>query len=182
VTRDAARGTVDAGLFRSCLRRVPAQVGVVSTRHEGVRNALTATAISSLSAEPPQILVCMHHLTRVATLVQQAGVFAVNFLSLQQKAVAQQCAISGLDAEDRFAAGDWQDGEAAGVPLLAGASVNLECELSSAARHGTHFVLVGLVLAARFSNAAPLLYHDGAYSELGGHGTPAHWDSSILGF
>jgi flavin reductase (DIM6/NTAB) family NADH-FMN oxidoreductase RutF len=179
---EAAQPTVDAALFRSCLRRVPAQVGVVSTRHDGVRNALTATAISSLSAEPPQILVCMHHQTRVATLVQQAGVFAVNFLSLQQRAVAQQCAISGLDAEERFAVGEWTAGEASGVPLLSGATVNLECRLAGASRHGTHFVLVGLVVGARFANASPLLYHDGAYSELGGHGAPAHWDSSILGF
>lgn len=177
-----AHAPVDAVLFRACLRRVPAQVGVVSTRHAGVRNALTATAISSLSAEPPQVLVCMHHLTRVATLVQKAGHFAINFLSLQQKAVAQQCAISGLDAEDRFAVGEWEDGAATGMPLLGGAAVNLECELTGAARHATHFVLVGLVVGARFAAAAPLLYHDGAYSELGGHGAPALWDSSILGF
>lgn len=163
---------------------MPAQVGVVGARSGGHRNALTATAISSLSAEPPQILVCVHHLARPAALIREAGHFSVNLLSLQQKLVARQCAIPNLDPQERFLVGNWSDGTTTGVPILDEACVNFECRLESATRHGTHFIFVGLVLAARYSAAVPLLYHDGSYSELGTPvgDVPQNWDSSVFGF
>ncbi|MFT3752515.1 MAG: flavin reductase family protein [Paludibacter sp.] len=175
---------IDANTFRAAMRRLPAQVAVITSQHQGVRNALTATALTSVSAEPPQLLVCVHHLARPAQLIRDAGVFGVTLLTQVHKPVAQQCALSKLDAEARFAVGEWFSGSATGVPLLHGASVNFECRLQSAAQHGTHWVFVGLVLSITGSNNAPLLYHDGAYCELGSHsGTFAsEWDSARLGF
>ncbi|SPF78169.1 flavin reductase family protein [Pseudoprimorskyibacter insulae] len=170
--------------FKRAMRALPAQVAVISAKADDVRIAMTATAVTSLSAEPPQLLICVHHMARPAAVIRKAGAFAVNLVHCQQVDVATQCALPGLEPEDRFALGQWTDGEGAGQPLLDGAVVNFDCRLVSEAQHGTHFVFVGQIEALRFADGAPLLYHDAGYRELGNRLDALHlnWDNSGLAF
>lgn len=157
---------VDEAVFRSCLRRMSSHVCVITAEHDGSRNALTATAVTSVTADPPQLLVCIHHTARAGALIQSAGFFAVNMLSMGQSQIAKLCATSRLDPEARFGAGRWFSGPLTGMPLLESACANFECRLESVKRQGTHYVIFGLVIAAYSNLSSPLLFHDGKYASL----------------
>lgn len=170
--------------FKQAMRRLPAQVVVISSRSPETRIAMTATAVTSLSAEPPQILACVHQQARPAEVIQNAGAFAINLLASSQVDVATQCAMPSLAPETRFDVGSWRDDTTTGQPVLEGAIVNLGCRLTSVAEHGTHFVFVGLIEAVHFGEGAPLLYHDASYRNLGERLDALHldWDNAGLGF
>lgn len=170
--------------FKRAMRALPAQVAVISSASPDTRIAMTATAVTSLSAEPPQILVCVHQMARPAGVIREAGGFAVNLISTTQLDVATQCALPGLEPEQRFDKGSWTTSPAVGQPLLDGALVNLECRLVSQAEHGTHYVFVGLIEGARFDTGSPLLYHDASYRRIGERLDALHleWDNAGLAF
>lgn len=176
--------TITVDQFKRAMRALPAQVAVISSQSADLRIAMTATAVTSLSAEPPQILICTHKMARPTAVIREAGAFAVNLLTSAQMNVANQCALPALEPEQRFERGDWTVSETLGQPLLSGASVNLECELTSQAEHGTHYVFVGLIRGARYADGIPLLYHDASYREIGPRLDALHleWDSAGRGF
>lgn len=179
---------IDPAAFRAAMRRFPGQVCVLTAANGAERIAMTATAVTSVSAEPPQMLACVHAGNRTAGLITQAGVFGVNLLSRGQSDVASQCALPGLDAAQRFSAGSWRTGPACGVPLLEGATVAFECRLADTLDAGTHRIFVGLIRAVTLHHDEPLLYHDAAYRQLAPQhpslaaGLAAKWDSAIRGF
>lgn len=176
---------IDTATFRAAMRRLPAQVAVISAQAGDLRIAMTATAVTSLSAEPPQLLVCVHHMARPAAVIAAAGAFGVNLLAAGQQDVATQGALPGLEPEERFARGHWQPGPAHAAPLLEGATVALDCRLVESIRSGTHLIFIGLIGAARFAPAAqPLLYHDGRYCELAAQPgvNPLDWETAMRGF
>ena len=72
---------IDLATFRACMRQVPGAVTVVTTVHEGTRGGLTATAVCSVSADPPQILVCVNRSSSAEAVIVAAGRFGVSFLS-----------------------------------------------------------------------------------------------------
>ncbi len=170
--------------FRRAMRALPAQVCVIAVQAGETRIAMTATAVTSLSAEPPQLLICVHRAARPAALIREAGAFAVNLLSVAQVDVATQCALPGLAPEARFERGLWRPSPLLGQPLLAGAPVALECRLASAAEHGTHWVFTGLIESTDFAEGQPLVYHDASYREIGARLEALHleWDNSGLAF
>jgi flavin reductase (DIM6/NTAB) family NADH-FMN oxidoreductase RutF len=182
--REPVERGIAASDFKAAMRQLPAQVAVISSASADFRIAMTATAVTSLSAEPPQLLICVHHLARPASVIREAGAFAVNLLSTRQVDVATQCALPGLEPEARFAAGQWHRSEALGQPLLEGATVNFDCRLGAEMRRGTHFIFVGLIEGLRFAPGAPLLYHDASYREIGTRLDALHleWDSAERGF
>jgi len=170
--------------FKAAMRALPAQVAVISAQAGDLRIAMTATAVTSLSAEPPQLLICVHKMARPAAVIVEAGAFAVNLAGAQQMDVANQCALPALTPEQRFERGTWTTSATLGQPLLDGALVNFDCRLVSQAEHGTHYIFVGLIAGVRFSQGAPLLYHDASYREVGARLDALHleWDSATRGF
>ncbi|SLN28130.1 NADH-dependent flavin reductase [Aquimixticola soesokkakensis] len=170
--------------FKAAMRALPAQVAVISAQAGDLRIAMTATAVTSLSAEPAQLLICVHKMARPAAVIRDAGAFAVNLVSSAQMAVANQCALPALTPEQRFEQGTWTRSDSLGQPLLDGALVNFDCRLVSQAEHGTHYVFVGLIEAVRFAQGKPLLYHDASYREVGPRLDALHleWDSATRGF
>jgi len=170
--------------FKQAMRRLPAQVCVISSSDGTTRIAMTATAVTSLSAEPPQLLICVYRQARACALIRDAGAFCVNILSLSQVDVATQCALPALAPEARFDRGCWTPSDLLAQPMLDGAPVNLACRVASAADHGTHTVFVGHIEQARFGSGAPLLYHDASYREIGARQDALHpeWDSAVRGF
>lgn len=150
---------IDAITFRSIMRTMVAGVTVITTAHEGRPHGMTATAFSSVSAEPPTVLIVLNRSTRTHPLVAASKHFVVNFLAEDQVAIGQRFA-GKLD--DQF------DGvsytlSAHGVPRLDGATASLECETLSELDVGTHTIFIGKVIDGSASGAAPLIYHDGDY-------------------
>lgn len=151
--------------FRHTFRCVPAAVAVVLTRDaaDGVRG-ITCTSATSLSADPPMVLVCIDDRTGMAALIEACGRFSVNFLCADRVDLARAFATSGA-ALDHVApsivAGR------TGTPVLGtGTSAVTECGLEAVHRGGDHVVVHGLVRHARFqADAAALVYGAGRYGE-----------------
>jgi flavin reductase (NADH) len=150
---------VDAATFRNCLRHVPGAVAIITTVHDGVRAGLTATAVCSVSAEPPQMLVCVNRSASASPVITAAGRFGISFLAHDQRAIAN--AFSG-PAADRFASASWSKLET-GIPLLDGAAASFECVVVQAIQSGTHTIFIGAVVAALANPGPNLVYKSGDF-------------------
>ncbi|AUR01684.1 MULTISPECIES: flavin reductase family protein [Roseobacteraceae] len=156
--------TVD--IFRAALAELAAGVNIVTTEQDGDRRGITATAVTSVCAEPATILACTNMNTGTYAMIRDAGRFAVNILNDSHQGVAETFAgRGGVTGDDRFATGQWSAGEALGLPVLAGAT-SLECEVSEIVTTGTHAVIFGHVKGASINGIAPLVYHAGAFRGL----------------
>lgn len=155
--------------FLDGMRRVGGSVAIVTTHApDGAPKGLTATAFTSLSADPPAILVCVNRRTQVASEVEAAGRFCVNVLAADHVAVAETFAgRAGLTGEERFAHGRWGT-LATGAPALDGALVVFDCELERVVEHTSHLVLFGRVVRTEAPDGAPapLLYCAGRFATL----------------
>lgn len=157
--------TVDAAVFKQGMRHLAASVTLITTRHEGVRGGLTATAVCSVSATPPQLLVCVNREASAHDAIGKSGIFAVNVLcSAHQKIAERFAGMDGVDGDPRFEGmGDWSALKT-GAPVLAGCPVNFDCKVVQSMSAGTHTVYIGEIVDMRVGGAAgPMVYCDGAF-------------------
>ena len=124
---------------------------------------LTANSFTSVSLDPPLLLVCIANTAGTAPVLRTAAHFGVNVLHIGQQPASNRFAGRG---EDRFAATAWGPGET-GVPLLDGSLVSFECRRHAVHEAGDHFILIGDVVRAQFEpRRDPLLYFRGKYRRL----------------
>jgi flavin reductase (DIM6/NTAB) family NADH-FMN oxidoreductase RutF len=150
--------------FRSALGAFPTGVTVITTRGEDHLYGMTANAFSSLSLDPPLILVCVITGTEGQRVISGNGVFAVNILRDDQEAISRFFASRdrprGLDA---FRDVPHRVG-VTGAPLIEGAAAYLDCRLHAEHEAGDHIIFVGEVMAlGTEDNAEPLVFHGGRY-------------------
>lgn len=162
--------------FKTAMRLFPASVAVIATGVAPNRVGMTATAVCSLSAEPPQVLVCLNGQTATSYAIRENGSFSVNLLADVQAGLARRFAgMDGAVGDAKFANDDWETG-ALGVPILATALQSFACRMVRIHKEGTHFIVVGrverLVIGQRDQ---ALIYRDGAF------GTFAPEASSLAG-
>lgn len=163
---DMPRNTASEKFVRA-MRGAATGVNVVTTDGPAGRFGLTVSAFSSVSAEPPMVLVCINRRSPACAAVHSNGRFCVNVLSATQSGVADTFAgrpATG-DAYD-FNAGSWRS-PAAGLPVLGDATASFECTLESSIDAGTHTIFIGAVNAVRSAGTCPLVYTDGAYHHAG---------------
>ncbi|MFA5889523.1 MAG: flavin reductase family protein [Actinomycetota bacterium] len=154
---------MDPELFRGSLRRFAVGVTVVtSTREDGEPAGMTATAFTSVSAEPPMVLVCVDATARTREAIEGRAAYAVNILAADQRDVASRFA-SKTGA--KFEGLAWRPGNT-GVPLIEGALAALECRVTRAIEAGSHLIYIGEVLASHLGEGDPLLYFEAAYRRL----------------
>lgn len=157
---------VDAATFRAAMARFPGAVTIVTTGTGDGRRGITATAVCSVSAEPPSLLVCLNRKTGTCAAVAESGQFVVNLLPGDGGPVALAFAgATGASGVDKFAAGDWLD-DGRGLPRLASAIASFSCDLSSRFDAGTHTVFVGHVMRAELRDGAPLVYEQSRFHRL----------------
>lgn len=156
---------MSSDLFLASMRKVAGAVTVITTMgNDGERRGLTATAVCSLSADPPSLIACVNRKTWVAQFVPDSGVFAVNVLSHAQEEVARTFAgQTALAAGDRFSVGEWRAGRT-GVPVAVGALAAFECRLERLVEHSTHVILIGQVVETVPGDGHSLVYLDGGFS------------------
>jgi flavin reductase (DIM6/NTAB) family NADH-FMN oxidoreductase RutF len=164
-------GAVDAEQFRLGMRNLAGAVTVVTSLHAGRRYGMTATAVCSVSAKPPTLLVCVNRGATTHGAISKAGVFCVNVLRADDRELSS--AFSGAKkGEARFRGARWTR-LATGAPVLLGALAAFDCRVARRVAHGTHTIFVGeverVMLGAR---GKPLLYADGQYARLLSHGEP----------
>jgi flavin reductase (NADH)/flavin reductase len=158
---------MDKDTFRSAMRQVAGAVTVVTTRGlNGEPRGVTATAVCSLTTEPPSVIACINRDTWVGQIAPESGNFCVNVLTREQQPVAETFAgRSALSGAERFQVGEWQDAET-GAPLLDGAIASFDCDLERAVDFATHVILIGRVRRTVAANAGgePLVYVGGAFT------------------
>jgi len=147
--------------FRSAMRRFTSTVTVISTGLDGQRHGMTATAVTSVSLDPPSLLTCVNRRGRLYDMMESCRRFCVNVLH------AEHFAVSRIFAEpncaERFAHGDWQDNEY-GIPYLRDAQVAIFCSKTLAVPYGTHTVFFGNIEDIKIrEDISPLLYQNGGY-------------------
>ena len=148
--------------FRTAMRHVAATVYAVTTGHNGDRYGILATAVSSLSFDPPSLLVCVNRKASLHAPLCDADIFCVNVLGLGNRDVAEHFMNSGAD---RFDVGDWD--ESHGVPVLTSAQSSLICRRAHCHEFGTHSIFIGALIAAKHrADAAPLTYYDRHYIDI----------------
>lgn len=148
--------------FRSIAGHFAAGVTVVSTTEAGTLYGTTVSAVSSLSLEPPMMLVCLNTASATHNALVRAGVFGISILASSQGAMAYHF---GRRGGDKFATVAHHFG-AAGVPLLDGALATIVCEVESTVRGGTHTVFLGRVREAEAQQREPLAYYRGKVGRL----------------
>lgn len=152
--------TVSSTDYRAAISRFLTGVSIVTTRHEGLAQGITASALASVSLEPPTLLVCLNRQSATCQAVTAAGFFAVNILAAEQEPLAKHFAAK---LTDKFAGIATTEG-ALGAPLLDLALAQLECRVSSHTDSGTHRVFFGEVQSTRVRDGQPLAYFRGGFS------------------
>jgi flavin reductase (DIM6/NTAB) family NADH-FMN oxidoreductase RutF len=157
--------SIDAAAFKKGMRHLAASVTLITTRHHELRGGLTATAVCSVSAEPPQLLVCVNKTASAHDPIGEAGFFCVNVLSPQHRKLAERFAgMDGVEGDERFHdMGEWSS-LSTGAPVLKGCPVSFDCRLVTKVAAGTHTVYIGEIVDLTFDHTAPaLLYADGMF-------------------
>lgn len=152
---------VDTATFKQALGSWASGVTIVTTLSDGVYSGMTASAFSSVSADPPLVLVCINRKATSCDEVRESGVFAVNILREGQDALSNRFA-TPMDRAARFE-GVAVTAGASGAPLLDESMVSLDCRVEQAVEAGSHTVFIGRVEEVVVREGHPLLYYRGAY-------------------
>jgi flavin reductase (DIM6/NTAB) family NADH-FMN oxidoreductase RutF/pimeloyl-ACP methyl ester carboxylesterase len=158
------RAGSDARTLRDGLGCFATGITIVTTVDSaGNPVGLTANSFTSVSLDPPLLLVCIANSATSAPILREAAHFGVNVLQIGQQPASNRFAGK---AEERFSATAWSPGET-GVPLLDGSLGSFECTRHAVHEAGDHFILIGQVVRAQFEpRRDPLLYFRGKYRRL----------------
>jgi flavin reductase (DIM6/NTAB) family NADH-FMN oxidoreductase RutF len=148
--------------FRAAMRRLASTVTIVTASDDSRRHGMTMTAVSSLSMDPPSMIVCVNQSTYLHDILISAKHFCVNVLRHDQAEVS--AAFSGkASSEERFGLGGWMK-HTAGVDYLADAQANALCRKVAALPFGTHTIFIGTAQDVILNeDAKPLLYRNAGY-------------------
>ena len=163
-TRHEYRSGHDPRTLRDALGCFATGVTVVTcVGEDGEPTGLTVNSFTSVSLDPPLLLVCLHKQAASATPLTTAEAFAINVLQTEQ----QPASITfSTRVEDRFGTTPWSSGEA-GAPILKDSLCVFECEHYAVYDGGDHHILVGRVIKASFdASLDPLLFFRGSYRRL----------------
>jgi flavin reductase (DIM6/NTAB) family NADH-FMN oxidoreductase RutF len=154
---------IDPRELRNVMGHFATGVTIITTKDvSGKPFGLTANAFSSLSLDPPLVLICVDKKVDCYACFDQSRVFVVNILSEGQDQLSTRFATKGIEKFEGIAV---RQGNL-GVPLLEGAVAHIECTLTSAYEGGDHTIYVGEIQSVAASGDRPLLFFKGKYSRL----------------
>jgi flavin reductase (DIM6/NTAB) family NADH-FMN oxidoreductase RutF len=155
---------VTASDFRNAMRQLTGGVSVVTAGRGRDISGMTVTSVSSLSVDPPALIVSINRESSSWPLVKRYGFFGVNILTSDQLDIAERfTGKGGLKGADRFAGARWMT-RASGVPLLADALAAIDCEVEDVVERHSHAIVIGRVLDVTVSpRTAALAYWQGQY-------------------
>lgn len=158
---------VDPASFRAAMARFPGAVTIITTRAgDGGWRGITATAVCSVTADPPSLLVCVNRATGTCAGIAESGRFNVNLLPDPSHDLAMRFAgAGGVTGADKFAQGDWRE-DARGLPVLADARIAFCCNVAESLQAGTHQVFIGRILDILQGPGAALVYEQSRFHRL----------------
>lgn len=145
---------VDQETFRAAMSRLPAGVVVVATRWRGVDQAMTASAVASVSLDPAFVLFCVHSDARLREALDEVDLWTMSVLSDGQEPVADWLASPGRPSIGQLERVPHTRAPRSGAAWVSGAAAWLECRTSQVHRVGDHDIVVGEVLDVREGPAA----------------------------
>jgi flavin reductase (DIM6/NTAB) family NADH-FMN oxidoreductase RutF len=155
---------LDKKLFCSTCAKFPTGVTIVTVLdNEGLPHGMTASSFTSVSLDPPLVLVCVDHRANILQHFRGSDHIGINVLSEEQEDLSICFARRG---QDRFEGVEWYVGET-GVPLIPGVLGSFECALHKIVEAGDHDILIGEVLTADHRDGSPLVYFGSGYRKLG---------------
>ena len=152
---------LDPEAYRRLMSQFPTGVTVATTMDlRGRPQGMTASAVTSVSLEPPLVLVCVNHAADFHGAMSAATGFALNVLSSEQEHLSRRFA---EERSDRFDGVAFHTGPG-GLPLLAGVVAHVVCEKEGAHEAGDHTVFIGRVTGGDSFGGRPLVHFQGGYS------------------
>ncbi|WP_133254447.1 flavin reductase family protein [Paraburkholderia unamae] len=155
--------------FRSAMRQYAASVNIITCRARGTWYGMTATAITSLCADPPSLLLCINRGNNFYAAISEASEFCVNLLGTQHQEVSAAFSRTVENPLDKFSSGRWNC-ELDGIPYLVDSPVNIFCKVASTFSFGTHDIVVGtcerILGSEDAGRSSPLLYTNGQYTSV----------------
>ncbi len=147
--------------YINAMRGVTSTVSIISAKEDDERHAMTVTSVTSLSLDPPAMLVCVNKDASIHNIINYGSSFCINILSSKQKELAEVCSKSE-EGEARFDSQLWKENDNF---IYAKQSLsNIFCECSKLLEHSSHTIFIGNVTSVINSDKdCPLLYGSGKY-------------------
>jgi len=154
---------MDPSQFRRACAKFATGVAIATiTGPGGVPHGMTINSFTSVSLDPPLVLICSDRSGNLASMFRECNFYGVNVLSQSQRELSNRFALRG---HDRFDGVEWRAGRT-GVPLIAGCLAWFECEVKHRVESGDHTILVAEVLDAGLGDGKPLLYFESGYRSI----------------
>ncbi|MCP2167805.1 flavin reductase family protein [Goodfellowiella coeruleoviolacea] len=158
---------VGSAAFKLAARTFATGVAVICTRRGDELFAKTVSSFTTVSLDPPLVLVCVGAASPLVDAVRSSGRFAVSVLGRGQRQVSQHFATPGRGRAVGSFAAVGTSTVVTGAPVVDGSIGYFDCALDADLRGGDHQMLLGQVLAAHGGPGDPLVYHDGDYRRIG---------------
>jgi flavin reductase (DIM6/NTAB) family NADH-FMN oxidoreductase RutF len=131
--------------FRGAMRHLVGGVSVITAGRGDDVTGMTVTSVSSLSLDPPTLIVSVNRASSTWPLIERHGAFGVNILTADQLDIAERFAgTNGLKGRERFAGAEWII-RASSAPLLVGALAAIDCEVEEVIERHSHAIVIGRV-------------------------------------
>ena len=156
--------------FRLAMRELAGAVTIISAGEDDRRAGFVATSVSSLSVDPPTLIVCVNRASSSWPTLREASSFGVNVLSASHRELAHRFAgRTGAEGAERYHGGDWIWIKLqTGAPLLNDALASFDCVIEEILERHSHAILIGRVAAVRRrGDGGALVYWRGDYDQLG---------------
>jgi flavin reductase len=152
---------VDAKVYRDAMARLGAAVHIITTDGPGGRAGFTASAVCSVTDQPPTLLVCLNRSTAVHAAFAKNRIICVNTLAVEHESLSVLFGGgSGMPMDERFATATWST-MVSGAPVLEGALISFDCRVAESVAQGTHEVFFCEVIAIKTTDKASGLFYVG---------------------
>jgi len=160
------RSTVDPENMRQAMRKWATGVTVVSSIFDGIRHGMTVSSFTSISLDPPLVLISLARNARTHDLVQHSNIFGVTLLDQGQEEISDRFAGRMTEEQDRFAGLDTFKLHT-GAPFLSGGLSFLDCAVTASQDVGDNTLFIGEVIAVQVApESDPLIYYNRSYRRL----------------
>jgi len=147
--------------FRLAMRRYIYSVSIMSNKDNADNpNAITVSSVTSISMDPPSLLICINKSSRIHNSIELESKFCINLLNNKQEDLSNVCSDEDM-YDQRFKDENWN---LDGIPFLKNAQANIFCKVDKLTSYHTHTIVIGLVEDANYADEiSTLTYVDGEY-------------------
>ena len=147
--------------FRLAMRRYIYSVSIMSNKDNADNpNAITVSSVTSISMDPPSLLICINKSSRIHDTIELGSKFCINLLNSNQQNLSNICSDEDM-YDQRFKDKNWNLDD---IPFLQNAQANIFCRVDKLTSYHTHTIVVGLVEEANYADEiSTLTYVDGEY-------------------